>query len=156
MKKIIIYDTEIIENKPQLVEKQVVDVESTEVMDSPEKIHQLFNTVFHLGRKTEKYVYLIGFNTKNKILGIFELAHGTINQAILQPREIMMRLLLLNAESFSVVFNNPSQDVTPSESVINVSSTIEDAADLMYVRLIDFIIVSEKEYCSFRDKGLIK
>lgn len=49
---------------------------------------------------TEEYMYAVSIDTKGRILGCFEISHGTVNASFLNPREIFLKLLLLGAVSF--------------------------------------------------------
>ncbi len=64
---------------------------------------------------TEEYIFVFALNTKGKILGVFELAHGTVNECLFSPREIFIRFLLIGAESFVIAHNLPSQVTTATE-----------------------------------------
>ena len=51
--------------------------------------------------------------------------------------------------------NHPSGNLQPSESDTKITLTIKEAGNLMDVTLLDHIIVSEKDYYSFADNGLL-
>ena len=51
--------------------------------------------------------------------------------------------------------NHPSGNLTPSEADKSITRKIKEGATLLDIQVIDHIIVTQKEYYSFADKGLI-
>ena len=125
------------------------------VTNSPESVFQLMNSVFKLGHQAEEYCYLLCFNTKSKLLGVFEVSHGTVNASLLSTREIFMRALLIGAVHVIVVHNHPSGDPTPSNDDISTSRKIKDAGQLLGVKLLDSIVVCANSYSSLKEQGQI-
>lgn len=117
-------------------------------LDYPEKAFLAVKQLFDLGNKAEEYVLMICCNTKSKPIACFEIAHGTVNTALLQPREIFVRALLCGASSFFIFHNHPSQDVSPSQEDIQITKKIKEAADLIGIVFLDHIIVSNNAYYS--------
>ena len=124
-----------------------------EVTNSPESVVRLMNRVFQLGHRAEEYCYLLCFNTKSKLLGVFEVSHGTVNASLLSTREIFMRALLIGAVHVIVVHNHPSGDPTPSNDDISTSRKIKDAGQLLGVKLLDSIVVCANSYSSLKEQG---
>ena len=81
------------------------------VLNSPEKIVQMCNEVLQANRLAEEYIWLLAFNTKNRLIGLFEISHGAVDLSILRPREVFIRLFLCGAVSFILVHNHPSGEV---------------------------------------------
>ena len=51
--------------------------------------------------------------------------------------------------------NHSSGNLTPSEADKSITRKIKEGATLLDIQVIDHIIVTQKEYYSFADKGLI-
>ncbi len=62
--------------------------------NTPSKIAEMMNKVFQANRQTEEYFYEACFTTKMGLIGVFEIAHGTIDRALVDPREVMQKALL--------------------------------------------------------------
>lgn len=56
--------------------------------DQPEKIVRMMNDIFRMNKKSEEYAYILALNTKTKLLGVFELSHGTVDMSLVSTREI--------------------------------------------------------------------
>ena len=65
-------------------------------------------------RCAEEHTYILCLDTSNHIIGCFEVSHGTVDTAVLSPREIFQKALLIGATSIIMTHNHPSSDVTPS------------------------------------------
>ena len=96
---------------------------------------------------------MICMNTKNKIIGVFEISHGSVNSSIVSPREVFQKALLANAVSIIVMHNHPSGDSTPSREDIEVTRRLSEAGKIVGVELLDHIIVGDRVYCSLKEKG---
>ena len=97
---------------------------------------------------------MICMNTKNKIIGVFEISHGNANSSIVGVREIFQKALLANAMSIIVMHNHPSGDCTPSREDIEVTKRIVEAGKIIGVEVLDHIIVGDS-YCSLKEKGYL-
>lgn len=119
-------------------------------VNSPEKVFEMLNKYFNLGLRSEEYVYMVSMDAKCNIIGVFEVSHGCINQSILNPREIFMKALLSGATSIILAHNHPSGDCSPSQEDRNCCRRIHEAGKMLGIELSDFLVISEKIYCSFK------
>lgn len=103
---------------------------------------------------TEEYLYLICMNTKNKVIGVFELTHGSVNSSMFSTREVYQKALLANAVSIILMHNHPSGDPTPSRQDIEVTKRASEAGNIIGIELLDHIIVGDR-YCSLKEKGYL-
>lgn len=81
---------------------------------------------------------------------------GTIDQSIVNPREIIKEALLVNATRIIIMHNHPSGITKPSNADDNTTRTIAEAASLFNIVLIDHIIVSNHNYYSYVDEKRIE
>lgn len=149
-KEIIQYGIEIQEERNILVEEFRHPWEGNSI-NNPKQVYQFCCDALHLERKAEEFFYVIATNTKNKVLGVFEISHGTVNTSFANPREIFLRILLCGAASFFCVHNHPSGDCFPSKSDMETTKQLKECGLLMKVYLTDHIIVGRDQYFSFRE-----
>lgn len=114
---------------------------------------EMLNKMFCLDRQSEEYVYMIALNAANRILGIFEISHGTVNTALCNPREILIRALLCGAVNIILAHNHPSGVTKPSNEDIAVYRRIKKAGEAIGIGLLDNIIIGDSYY-SFEERGL--
>jgi len=97
-------------------------------------------------------VYL---DAQNRVICL-QVMNGTVNQAVVYPREIIRHALLSGACAVILVHNHPSGVVRPSEADIRVTKTIQEAAKLLDIMVHDHIVIGENNrFFSFREQGLI-
>ena len=136
---------------PKLVTESVVTCNS-DMLTNPQEVANFFS---FLREKAEERVYVMALNTKGKGLGFSEISHGTAEKAIVSPKDIFTRLLLLGARHFVLVHNHPSGDPQPSNEDIYLTKRVAESGKLLDVKLTDHIVIGMPGYCSFREIGLI-
>lgn len=123
-------------------------------LSNPQEIARMMTDLYQLDIQAEEYVYMVAFNTKQKPLGVFEISHGTVNASILNPREVYLKALLVGAVNIVLIHNHPSGDTTPSRDDIRSTKRIEEAGQLLGVKLIDHIIIGDS-YFSLAEEGYL-
>jgi DNA repair protein RadC len=121
---------------------------------SPFDVFNVMKPVFADNDDIEK-IYCIFLNTKNKVIAIEKMFDGTINHAIIYPREIIKRVILLKATAVILVHNHPSGDPEPSSQDKKVTMYIGIALLSMAVNLHDHIIIGDS-FHSMADSGIIE
>lgn len=144
--RITLYNTELDENRHNVLVKEKAVNYSAESLNSPEAVTDMLNTVFRLNKQAEEHVYMIALNTKSKPLGVFKISHGAVDQSICSPREIFIRALLCGASGIILAHNHPSGDITPSKEDMMVYKRIKETGGLIGVNLLDNIIVGDTYY----------
>jgi len=84
-----------------------------------------------------------------------EIYRGTLDRAVVEPREILKRALLANAAGIVLYHNHPSGDPTPSREDREFTSRLASAAEALGVRLLDHVVVGSLGAVSFREAGLM-
>lgn len=126
------------------------------LLSTPTAVALFFKEYYRLQNKAEELLFVVAVNNKIKPIGIFQVSHGTNDSCFCNPREILIRLLLLGASDFIVVHNHPSRDCTPSEVDCLSTERLINAGRLVGIGLLDHIIVGGNRYFSFSESGFIK
>lgn len=143
------------ERLPLLVrEKAYYKVDRRIRYDNPQMIMDLA-TEIGLNRMAEEYVYCICVDSKMRVIGLFEVSHGTVNVSLIPQREIFQKALMLGAVHITLVHNHPSGDPTPSELDLSATKNILMAGDMIGITLLDHVIIGNDSYCSLRENGYI-
>lgn len=154
MVRMIKYKTKLTENKRVELDKEVSmncpDLVS--VIRSPEDAAMVSKGFMRIHENPEEYMYMICMNTKNRIIGVFEISHGTVSSSIVGTREIFQKALLANAVSIILIHNHPSGDPTPSREDIEVTRRITEAGRILGVEVLDHIVIGD-QYVSLKEKG---
>lgn len=80
---------------------------------------------------------------------------GTVNHAVVYPREIARSALLHNATAVILAHNHPSGGAAPSKSDEHSTQAIVSALDLLGVRVLDHFIVTRNSCASMLEMGLL-
>ena len=94
-------------------------------------------------------------NTKNGIIAEEIISQGTINAAVVGPREVFRRAVRLNAAAVILAHNHPSGEPSPSSEDIALTKKLAEAGKVMDIAVLDHIIVGKGQYVSFKEKGLL-
>jgi DNA repair protein RadC len=150
------YTTKLTENKRVVLEKEVsmnYPLLSHKIT-SPGDAVEIGRDFMRIHEKPEEYMYMICMNTKNKVIGVFEISHGTVNASLVQPREVFQKALLANAVSIIVMHNHPSGDCTASREDIEVTKRLVEAGKIVGVEVLDHIIIGDT-YSSLKEKSYV-
>lgn len=152
--RITTYSTALDSDKKNiLVKERAFNYQVSESLCSPREIYSFMCQTFELDKKAEEYLYMIAFNTKQKVLGVFEISHGTVNQSLVSPREIYIRALLCGATGIALIHNHPSGVTSPSKEDMQVYKRIKEAGEIIGVPLLDNIIIGDDQYISFLENN---
>lgn len=116
-------------------------------LNKPEKVVELCNSIYRLKNMAEEYVIMLATDVQGRILGVFEVSHGSANQSMCNAREIYIRAVAVGASGVFIVHNHPSGSPDPSEDDLKCAKKLKEAGYLIGISMIDFIIIGDG--CSF-------
>lgn len=103
-----------------------------------------------------EHVILVMLDNKNRLLRDELMSVGTVNASLISVRDIMIRALREEASAIMLLHNHPSGDATPSRQDIYLTDKIRAAAQMVEIPLLDHIVIGDRQYTSFRQKGILK
>lgn len=103
------------------------------------------------GEKRE-IVKLLILNSKNILIKMLDVALGGGNFAAIEPKQVLVEPIKLQAQKIILVHNHPSGDPTPSKGDFQVTDRIFECADIMGITLLDHIIIGNNKYKSVFEK----
>jgi DNA repair protein RadC len=106
--------------------------------------------------KDQEHFVVVFMNAQNQIIETEVISSGSLATATVFPREIVKRLLALEAGAIIVAHNHPSGDTTPSNSDRALTKKLQRALEAIDVSLLDHLILANGDnYLSFSDRGLL-
>lgn len=96
----------------------------------------------YLGVPDREHFALLCLDSNNNPLHIETVSIGTINGALVSPREVLKSAILANAATIYVAHNHPSGSLFPSPDDISVTQRLRDACILMGIRFAEHIIIT--------------
>ena len=94
-------------------------------------------------------------NTKNEPTNISIVSVGTLNKAIVHPREVFKTAILSNAANVIAFHNHPSGDTEPSQQDIQLTNRLYEAGELLGIKLLDHLIIGDGTFTSLKEKGYL-
>lgn len=104
---------------------------------------------------TQEQMKLLMLDTKSKLIFEMDMSKGTVNAALISPRELFIEALKRNAVSIILLHNHPSGDPVPSENDILFTNQVKKSGDLIGINLLDHIIIGDNCYKSFAEMQLL-
>ena len=100
---------------------------------------------------------ILNLATDGKVINMNVVSMGTLNAAIVSPREVFKSSILSNAASIIAVHNHPSGNVFPSKHDKFTTQRLREAGELLDIELIDHIIVGGKDgqFFSFHEENIL-
>ena len=92
-------------------------------------------------------------DTRHRVMRFEELFAGTLDGAVVHPREVVRIALLRNAAAVIAVHNHPSGNPEPSQADIALTHRLRDALDVVDVRLLDHLVVGDNKTVSLSRRG---
>lgn len=102
---------------------------------------------------TEEVFKGIFLNNRNEVIEIAGLSKGTLDSAVLYPRDIVKKALDLNASRVIVAHNHPGGSLQPSHKDIQLTSKIQESCRAVNIELLDHIIIGRNSFYSMRHNG---
>ena len=98
---------------------------------------------FKLSHQEREVFAVMLLDSQHRLIEYQELFYGTIDAAIVYPREVVKAAIQCNAAAMILAHNHPSGISEPSRADISITKRIIDALALIDVRVLDHIIVGE-------------
>ena len=128
--------------------------------DNVNKVADMMFEMFEAESLADEYVWMLCMSSSYKIIGVFEISHGSINGSILPVREIVQKALLKGAVNVIIAHNHPSGDVEPSSVDIGVTHKVSEGLNYVGLKLLDHIILGStsygRNYYSFNEHDLLE
>ncbi|ACF43222.1 RadC family protein [Pelodictyon phaeoclathratiforme] len=105
--------------------------------------------------ETKEHLFVLHLNTKNQIIKTELVSVGTLNAALIHPREVFKSAIKESSHAIILVHNHPSGDVEPSNADKQVTDLLKQASTVIQIDLLDHIIIGKTGCFSFRESGLL-
>lgn len=105
--------------------------------------------------KSQEHFITVCLSGAHEILNINVASVGTINKAIIHPREVFTDAIKHQAAAIIVCHNHPSGNCTPSPEDIETTRQIFKASEILGITLLDHIIINKTSYFSFLENKMI-
>jgi len=95
-------------------------------------------------------------DAQNRLIAWEELAHGTLAEAAVYPREVVKTAIRHNAGAVIFAHNHPAGTTVQSEADLRLTRRLQEALQTVDVRVLDHFIVGGMAVpLSFAERGLL-
>jgi DNA repair protein RadC len=106
-------------------------------------------------RRNQEHFWIVGLNHKNVILFIELIAIGRNNRVNVHPPDVFRMAIYKLASRTILVHNHPSGELKISDTDKNLTDKLLKVGKIIEIDVIDHLIISEKNYTSFEDVGVL-
>ncbi|MBO7611226.1 MAG: DNA repair protein RadC [Elusimicrobia bacterium] len=122
-------------------------------LSSPSDVFEFLKN--NVGTLPEEKMVAVFLNASNKVICCDNISDGTVARSAVYPSKIVKNAVLKDARSVIVAHNHPGGVCKPSQNDIIATEAIQKALKTVDVILLDHIIVTNSDFYSFKDNGLI-
>ena len=122
-------------------------------VESSESVYMIMRP--KIGDLPHEEFHLICLNNSNKVTYRNTLSSGGMTGTVVDIRMALKMALEHNAVSLIMVHNHPSGKMQPSQADKQLTQKLIKAAELLDIKVLDHVIITEDDYFSFADEGLI-
>lgn len=108
-----------------------------------------------IGELHHEEFWVLFLNNSNKVIYKTQISKGGITGTVVDTRIIYKTALEHNATSIILVHNHPSGTLIASEADKQITRKLKDAGKHLDILVLDHVIVTEKNYFSFADDGIL-
>jgi DNA repair protein RadC len=94
-------------------------------------------------------------DTKQKLIRVETVSLGSLDKALVEPRDVFRPAITFNAASLVIVHNHPSGDTQPSEQDVLLTRELCMCGIILGIEVLDHVIIGVRDHVSFRERGLM-
>jgi len=125
-----------------------------EVLMEPEDGYRVLGP--QMQHLSQEHFVVLFLDTKNYMIGQKTIFIGSLNKAIVHPREVFKEAIKRSSASIVCAHNHPSGDAEPSAQDIQLTHRLAEVGELVGIPLVDHLIIGEDEYVSLRERGYLE
>jgi DNA repair protein RadC len=129
------------------------DVQKITKIQSSESVFDLLQPI--MGELEHEEFWIIYLNNSNKVLQRAQLSKGGITGTLVDVRLVMKQALELGAVAIILAHNHPSGGLKPSAADKQITQKLKVVGETLDIKVLDHLIITQKEYFSFADEGVL-
>lgn len=107
-----------------------------------------------IGELEHEEFWIVYLNNSNKVIHFSQLSKGGITGTLVDVRLVLKQALELGAIGLILAHNHPSGTLKPSAADKQITEKLKKAADALDIKVLDHLIITQKEYFSFADNNI--
>lgn len=127
------------------------DMQEAICISSPKDAYEYLR--FEMEDLEQEQIRTINLDVKNRIISSQMIHHGTVGSAFVRIAEVFRPAIIDNASAIIVAHNHPSGSLDPSNEDVRLTNTLIDAGKLLDVEVLDHLVISNRGFVSFKERG---
>ena len=132
----MIPDRTLVSPTPVSIPEEAVDLITREFGDLDREVFMILNMTCHL-----------------QVINLDICSVGTLNYAVVHPREVFKSSILSNASSVLLIHNHPSGELEPSREDIDLTERMVSAGKILGIEVLDHLIGTGASWNSLTETG---
>lgn len=117
---------------------------------------QAFYNLIRHHALSEQEKFIVGIlNGANHIKKIETITFGLVDRTLVHPREVFAPAIRERASSIIIAHNHPSGSLKPSEDDIAITQGIIKAGQVLGIRVLDHVVISQEGYMSMDKEKIV-
>ena len=96
---------------------------------------------------------VLWLDNQHRLIAHDTLFLGTVNAVTVHPREVVKSGLKNNAAAVVLAHNHPSGEAEPSKADRLITERLQQALELVDIRLLDHLVIGGMDIASFAERG---
>ncbi|MFH0989868.1 MAG: JAB domain-containing protein [bacterium] len=127
---------------------------TTDTIQNPEDAAKLMRE--YIGLVDREHFVMLLLNAMNKVDGIHTVSIGVLTGTMFHAREVFKTAILGSACSIVLGHNHPSGSIQPSKEDLEMTKKLSEVGELVGIKMVDSLIVTEESYWSAAENGFVK
>lgn len=116
------------------------------IISGPNDVYRLVKPM--LAQKKQEHFMALYLDYKSQLITLQTVFVGSLNMSVVHPRDVFRLAVKHSAHAIILVHNHPSGDLRPSDQDVYITKTFMEVGELMQIKVIDHLIVTDDEYHS--------
>lgn len=117
--------------------------------------YDVIKSTEELKHKKQEFLILLTLGWSNQIINKTCITKWLLNQSLIHPREIFAPAIKDRANAIVIVHNHPSGEIKPSNADMVATNRIKDVSDVVWIKLLDHVIITNKWHFSFKENNIL-
>lgn len=124
------------------------------ILQRPDDVVRFLVNQFKIKEKIEENVYMICMGNTCEVKGVFHIAKGVENKALISVKQSLMKALLCDTTRIVIAHNHVSGNTKPSLEDMKITKGFKEGCKYMGIEFADHVIIGT-DYTSMSEMCLI-
>lgn len=139
----------------KLISEKSAPTYQTSLIQNSDDANRFIRQFFESDVTLYESVFILLLDNSNRTIGFAKISQGGVTCSVIDNKIIAKYAIDSLASAIILAHNHPSGNLNPSDNDRVVTDKLFQALELIDVKLIEHLIITEDSYWSFADHGLL-